>query len=62
MAWVARGWTDAYIEEDIRIWDVAAGLALVKAADGDIYLKENDRPNYVTAIATNGKISISELV
>jgi len=62
LAWVARGWVDAYFEEDIRIWDVAAGLALVKAAGGEIYLKENERPNFVTAIATNGKIPIEELL
>ena len=62
LVWVARGWADAYIEEDIRIWDVAAGLAIVKAAGGEIYLKENDRPNFVTAIATNGKISVKELL
>ena len=62
LAWIARGWADAYIEEDIRIWDVAAGLALVKAAGGDFYFQENDRPNFVTAIATNGKISIKELL
>ena len=61
LAWVARGWADAYIEEDIRIWDVAAGLSLVKAAGGEIFVKENERPNFVTAIATNGKIPVSEL-
>ena len=61
LSWVARGWADAYIEEDIRIWDVAAGLALVKAAGGEIHVKENDQPNFVTAIATNGKIPVSEL-
>ena len=61
LAWVARGWVDAYIEEDIRIWDVAAGLALVQAAGGKIFIKENDRSNFVTAIATNGKISLGEL-
>ena len=62
LAWVARGWADAYIEEDIHIWDVAAGMALVNVAGGDIYLKENDRPTFVTAIATNGKIPIKELL
>lgn len=62
LAWVACGKAEAYIEEDIRIWDVAAGLALVKAAGGEIYLKPNERPNFVTAIATNGKIPISQLL
>lgn len=62
LAWVARGWVDAYIEEDIRIWDVAAGLALVEAAGGEIFIKENNRANFVTAIATNGNISVKELI
>lgn len=62
LAWVASGRMDAYVEEDIRIWDVAAGLSLVKAAGGEVFLKVNNRPNFVTAVATNGKISCEELV
>ena len=34
LAYVAAGRGDAYFERDIRIWDVAAGLALVRAAGG----------------------------
>ena len=34
LAWVAAGKLEAYQEEDIYFWDVAAGLALVKAAGG----------------------------
>ena len=62
LAWVASGRADAYIEEDIRIWDVAAGLALVKAAGGHIYCKPGSRKNFVTAAATNGKIPIEALI
>jgi len=36
LAWVAAGRLDAYFEEDIWLWDVAAGLALVTAAGGRI--------------------------
>ena len=61
LAWVSCGRGDAYTEEDIRIWDVAAGLALVKAAGGAIYINKRERKNFVTAIATNGQISIQEL-
>lgn len=61
LTWVARGWVEAYMEEDIRIWDVAAGLALVEAAGGEVFVKENKRTNFVTAIATNGTISVEEL-
>lgn len=62
LAWVACGRVDAYIEEDIRIWDVAAGLALVKAAGGQIYCKPGSRKNFVTAAATNGKIPIEQII
>lgn len=34
LAWVAHGRFDAYYEEGIRLWDIAAGLALVEAAGG----------------------------
>ena len=62
LAWVACGRVDAYMEEDIRIWDVAAGLALVKAAGGNVYFKANERSNFITAIATNRHIPIKELM
>lgn len=61
LTYVAKGTFDAYFEEDIMLWDVAAGLALVKAAGGEIFLHQNYRTNCVTAIATNGKIPVSEL-
>jgi len=34
LAYVASGRADAYQENDIAIWDVAAGIAIVKAAGG----------------------------
>jgi myo-inositol-1(or 4)-monophosphatase len=34
LAYVASGRADAYYEEDIMLWDVAAGVALVNAAGG----------------------------
>jgi len=35
---VARGSADAYTEQDIMIWDIAAGLAIVEGAGGNISL------------------------
>jgi myo-inositol-1(or 4)-monophosphatase len=34
LAYVACGKVDAYEEKGIKIWDVAAGIALVRAAGG----------------------------
>jgi len=39
LAYVAAGIYDVYYEESIRLWDVAAGLALVQAAGGVIRMK-----------------------
>lgn len=36
IAYVAAGRVDAYYEESINLWDIAAGMALVLAADGVI--------------------------
>ncbi len=45
MAYVAAGRFDAYVEDGIRLWDVAAGLALVKAAGGIVRLtRAEDTP------------------
>lgn len=61
LAWVGCGRTDAYIEEDIRIWDVAAGLAIVKAAGGEFELQTGEKKNFVTVKAGNGIIPLSEI-
>lgn len=44
LAWVACGRADLYFEKHIRLWDIAAGLALIKAAGGDFRRVKTDRP------------------
>ncbi|MGC9450649.1 MAG: inositol monophosphatase family protein [Oceanipulchritudo sp.] len=39
LAYVAAGIYDVYYEESIRLWDVAAGLAMVQAAGGTVRMK-----------------------
>jgi myo-inositol-1(or 4)-monophosphatase len=56
LALVAQGTFEAYFEEGIMIWDVAAGLALVSAAGGSIELRAGTGSLSVTAVATNGRI------
>jgi myo-inositol-1(or 4)-monophosphatase len=57
LAYLASGHADAYIEEDIYIWDVAAGLALVLSAGGEINIKKSKAPFLLKVVATNGKIN-----
>lgn len=42
LAFVAAGYADAYAEEEIRWWDIAAGTALVLAAGGHADLAKSD--------------------
>ncbi len=53
LAYVACGRADAYQEESIMIWDVAAGCALVEAAGGSIMISGDDRANPVSVSAAN---------
>jgi len=41
LAYVAIGMYDVYYEEGIRLWDVAAGLALVQAGGGAVRMKRS---------------------
>ncbi|SEK53085.1 inositol monophosphatase family protein [Pacificibacter marinus] len=33
---VAAGWTDAYVEKHLNVWDAAAGIALIRSAGGTV--------------------------
>jgi myo-inositol-1(or 4)-monophosphatase len=55
LAYVATGRVDAYYEKNIKIWDVAAGLALVKAAGGDIILDGFPSSHIVEAFGGTSK-------
>ncbi len=46
VAYVACGRADAYLEESIMLWDVAAGLALVQAAGGYIDVQPSPRKKW----------------
>jgi len=43
LAYVASGVADVYWEENVKIWDVAAGIALVRAAGGVASLSKVDQ-------------------
>lgn len=56
LAFVAAGRADAYLERQIKIWDVAAGLALVAAAGGRIRIVAGSAESTHTVLATNGRL------
>ncbi len=51
LAWTAGGRMDLYVEEDIFLWDIAAGLALVEGAGGSVRHTAIDAEFKCTAIA-----------
>lgn len=51
LAHVASGTMDLYLEEDIYLWDVAAGLALVQAANGAVWWSPPDSRWRSTVVA-----------
>ena len=55
LSYVSAGIFDAYYENDIYLWDVAAGLALVKEAGGKIYYRQKSGMKY-EVLAANRNI------
>jgi len=64
LAYVACGRVDAYTEEDIMLWDVAAGIALVMAAGGWVEIKNSSRKKWARHVrcAANAEIFHKNLV
>jgi len=57
IAYVASGRLDAYIEGQISIWDVAAGIPMVERAGGKVVLKPNPAAeNRFSIVASAGRI------
>ena len=59
MAYVACGRFDAYIEQGISLWDIAAGWILVEMAGGTVDMKpRTDMKDKYSIIASNGVIDL----
>jgi myo-inositol-1(or 4)-monophosphatase len=57
VAYVSCGRLDAYIESQISLWDIAAGVLLVEAAGGSVRLTPHESvPDKFTAVISSGKI------
>jgi myo-inositol-1(or 4)-monophosphatase len=59
MAYVACGRFDAYIEQGISLWDIAAGWILVETAGGSVDVRpRKDMKDKYSIVASNGVIDL----
>ncbi len=62
MAYVACGRLDAYIEQGISLWDVAAGLILIETAGGKVDLRaRTDNKDKYSIVASNGVLDLGRI-
>ncbi len=60
IAYVSCGRLDAYIENMISLWDVAAGILLVESAGGRVDMHPHETlPEKYSIVASSGKIDLS---
>jgi len=57
MAYIACGRLDAYIEQSISLWDIAAGMLLIQSAGGAVKLEPQPHDKF-SIIATNGLLHL----
>ena len=59
MAYIACGRLDAYIEQGISLWDIAAGWLLVEGAGGRVDMQpRTDAPDKFSIVASNGLLAL----
>ncbi|NBQ64066.1 MAG: inositol monophosphatase [Verrucomicrobia bacterium] len=58
LAYVASGRLDAYIEQGVSIWDVAAGALLVEEAGGHVRISPGEPPGKIHLVASNGRLPL----
>ena len=57
MAYVASGRYDGYFQHNLNIWDIAAGIILIKEAGGVINEIDLDNNQNIKVIASSADIS-----
>lgn len=62
LAYIACGRLDAYIEESISIWDIAAGQLMLERGGGTVALVTSDSdPDKMSIRAANGRVSLDAI-
>ena len=60
LAYVSCGRLDAYIEQSVSLWDVAAGKLLVECAGGKFEMTPRaDNPDKISVVASSGRIDLT---
>lgn len=63
LSYIACGRLDAYVEESVNLWDIAAGVLLVEKAGGKVTMTVPEHaPNCISIIATNGRIPLEDVL
>jgi len=57
---VARGSADAYTEQNIMLWDVAAGIAIIQGAGGRVHWEAGTTRYSLNVYASNGILSAAD--
>ncbi len=58
LAYVATGRADAYAEDHIMLWDVAAGLCLVREAGGQVQIEDSGRVEWSVIARCAGNLAV----
>jgi myo-inositol-1(or 4)-monophosphatase len=58
LAYVSSGRLDAYIEQGVSIWDIAAGALMVEEAGGVVRSHSSEPEGKIHLVASNGKIPL----
>jgi myo-inositol-1(or 4)-monophosphatase len=62
LAYVACGRFDAYIEQSVNLWDVAAGWLLVESAGGSVKTRQSPiDEKKIAIVASNGRVDLNWL-
>ena len=59
LAYVASGRIDAYHENSIMLWDIAAGWVLVEAAGGVVSVSRKSLNSPIDVFASNKNLSVT---
>ena len=61
-AYVACGWLDAYVEDDVWLWDIAGAAAIVRAAGGIVRVRPGKAGVWACEIVCAASAELSDIL